>query len=94
MNFVAWGLLFIQFIFDLSILLGLLFFDDKTVIKNQNEHRCNKGKRKSTVYLFIALFNESKGIKKYFGLVFKVPLIRCSVGFSHNRKRETCFWRE
>lgn len=63
MNFVAWGLLFIQFIFDLSILLGLLFFDDKTVIKNQNEHRCNKGKRKSTVYLFIALFNESKGIK-------------------------------
>lgn len=39
MNFVAWGLLFIQFIFDLSILLGLLFFDDKTVIKNQNEHR-------------------------------------------------------
>ena len=63
MNFVAWGFLFIQFIFDLSILLRLLFFDDKTVIKNQNEHKLNKEEKKPTVYLLIALFNESKGIK-------------------------------
>ncbi len=63
MNVVIWSLFLIQFVFDLSILLGLLFFDDITVIKNKKEFRYSKKKEKPTIYLLIALFNESKGIE-------------------------------
>lgn len=63
MNYIAWGLLLIEFVVDVLLLLGLYFADDHIVKSIQQGNRNISYKKKYTIHIFIALFNESKGIE-------------------------------